>query len=62
MKNIKVVIEDGIWYNNKCLPLEYEELVDLLAHFRDSGDESKTVITRQKCSDAFDTVIPITNY
>lgn len=54
--------EDGIWYNGRCLPLSYEELADLLAHFRDSGDETRCELTRQKCDKAFGSIIPITAY
>lgn len=54
--------KDGIWYEGRHLPMSYEELADLLCHFRDSGNEQYSVLTRKKCSDAIGTLIPITDY
>lgn len=52
--------KDGIWYSGKHLDMSYEELVDLLAHYRERG--SGETLKRSKCSKAFGTVIPMTDY
>lgn len=55
-------MKNGIYYNGEFLEFTYEELADLLAHYRNSGDESSGELTREKCDNSFGTLLPMTSY
>ena len=54
--------KDGIYYNGKFLEMEYEELVDLFATFRDKGDFKFCNLTKEKANNVFGSLLPMTDY
>ena len=59
---VKKLLKNGVYYDGKFLPMEYEELCDLFATYRDSGRFETCVLTKEKASKVFGTLLPMTDY
>jgi len=51
---------NGVVFEGERLEMSYEELCDIFAHYRDSGNGY--MLTRQKCGDVFGNLLYDSNY